>query len=856
MPRKREKVEPGIYRLSDGLLWLRTADRAHATTVIDVPIDSVAQGRARREQGARIRSAGGVLSVEWADWIEEQRAGRARLVGRPVQLRSRVRIEEVAEEWLEVRRRRMQTSDHTLSGLNQRGNLRPTTVDGDTAFVRAHLQHPDRLGGRYTTDASNLVVESWLIGLAEAGVQVATQEKYLNKLRHVFWRLPQSLRPDDHPWRAVEPVATNAPTKRAPDRQKVGRGRPGAKPPALLFTDVAEIAPAMRACGRVVLWLMVLMALRTGEAFGLKLRDFAFHSDARLYVTVRRQRNATHGVLDWTKANASYRTLPVPKLLEVYLRGYLDRYHGGYRPPALGDAEVLAGALDEAHTDPRADRFLCVTSTGRDVDGSFMTVEIGTWMGWWHDALDATGWNYERCGYDLEPRHLRKSWITYMLRAEGILAGKARRSGPSDPGPDAEPAQRIAYLEAQLTAAEAREAATAFHGIGVSAYAGQRYEGEDEDLPASPVSLTHYNRELVEHDSLLLELIADAVDAIASDDLPDGLLDTPDEHDNATVVALDDSDWLLIDEAATQLGVDQSSVRGWIKRGGLRWQHAYFADGDRQPPGLRIAVRAEDVHRIVHRSTNGLAFYAACEQVLHLDRSTVRRLAEDPAFPHLAFHAVPGVKREFLLRDEVAATLQVVHRGIAAALADGEAMSSTKLRRAFAAHVSTDPTLARMLRNAEKLPTKVVDVWVRQLEAVGAVRRLRNGWVRLVAPDAVDAAASAAVAGVAAFKFGRTADPENAARRVRQSARPRDARPGGLTMNDAAAAAAAGRAGRDTRRLARAADTTARHSMRATPRTEADRSGRRRTPRSGRRTVAAGQGPDQDLVVTARRCRR
>ena len=184
-------------------------------------------------------------------------------------------------------------------------------------------------------------------------------------------------------------------------------------------------------------------------------------------------------------------------------------------------------------------------STGRDVDGSFMAVHPSTWSAWWHDAVDAAGCGYDQLGYEFDPHHLRRSWLSYGLRAPAVMAAIAEETSAPRPEAGEGPAALIDWLEGELTRARSVEHSLIF-GAAVTEFAGQSPDGAGDDEPASDVSFRHYYRALGDTDDATFVQIVDTVDVIAAHELDGAELDTsPDEHDTAAVLSIDDPDWLL-----------------------------------------------------------------------------------------------------------------------------------------------------------------------------------------------------------------------------------------------------------------------------------------------------------------------
>jgi hypothetical protein len=110
----------------------------------------------------------------------------------------------------------------------------------------------------------------------------------------------------------------------------------------------------------------------------------------------------------------------------------------------------------------------------------------------------------------------------------------------------------------------------------ISAYLGHEYDGSQEDLPASPVTLAHYNP--CSDKQTVFRAIASVIELYGRDALG-SVLDEPDESDLLPIHPLDDADWITATEAAPLLGLYHSNVIEGVRAGRLVGHFGWRADG-------------------------------------------------------------------------------------------------------------------------------------------------------------------------------------------------------------------------------------------------------------------------------------
>jgi hypothetical protein len=96
-------------------------------------------------------------------------------------------------------------------------------------------------------------------------------------------RAPLSIRPEDSPWNDCAPGKPANQRKLMADLSQWG-GLPGSALPVLPFSDGRNLAHALAAADRLVVYDEHYSRPRIGEMFGLQLGDFSYVND---YLWVR-----------------------------------------------------------------------------------------------------------------------------------------------------------------------------------------------------------------------------------------------------------------------------------------------------------------------------------------------------------------------------------------------------------------------------------------------------------------------------------------------------------------------------------------------------------------------------------------
>lgn len=172
--------------------------------------------------------------------------------------------------------------------------------------------------------------------------------------------------------------------------------------------ELRRIARALPDGVRVLLWLMVIMGLRTGEAMGLRIEHLDLE---RQMIRVRHQagRRVKRDIDDGgpktcldgkatLKRPASVRNLPVPDALWVWLVAFIIRHHG-----------------DDAFIDPvKRKRRIMVPATGPTINPG-----PASWLSPYMRAVTWVGMQWRRNGTVVSPYDLRHS-CSQMLRELGV----------------------------------------------------------------------------------------------------------------------------------------------------------------------------------------------------------------------------------------------------------------------------------------------------------------------------------------------------------------------------------------------------------------------------------------------------
>lgn len=667
----RNRIERGIYAAPDGqydvIVARRTGEKA---TTKPFRVRDFDEARNLRDLADETRRAGGDVEDAWGplrDEIAKKTAAKYRTVA------------EAVDQYLIDREELMTNSDHSISGLTRNvTSLRPPSYDTEKSILNAHIKK--RRGDLQTRALDSGAVGRLMTELAGARLGFRTQERVLGILRQLILAQPQEARPADFPWPNQHPVPPNEPLRRRPDPE-VWNGRPGAAPPAVRMSQAVNLARQMRAAARIVIYLMIFLGLRRGESMGIQLRDFEWEED-RLWLKIRRQRSLKNGKLhDWLKSGAAHRDLPLPRMLEEYVLAYLERYHHGF---VIGSDGAMAS------------RYLAVTSTGRAVDGSFMRQSPVAFMNWFNLALARAALTFEILGYTLTPHHFRRSFTAYLMYAPDLLVD-------------------LGQPPSLFSIAGAR----------ISAWLGHQYKGEGDDAPASPITLYYGDRSIGDERRPLVQ-IADLIDVFMQAELPEGLLDDPDEFDLATVIRRDDKQWVLMPTAAATIGITPGALQVAIGKGTITSQLVYFADGNNLVPGRRHVVLASEVAQLADRARN-LSAVAAFE-LLRLDRKAVTRLVERGL---LTRHSYREGSYSWYQRAEVAKLLAILLRSVLTVLSKGGSLTRVQVRERMKELARRDPELWILIPYPKALRQSQVDYWLDLLLEGGDICRNSNGSYRI-----------------------------------------------------------------------------------------------------------------------------
>lgn len=572
---RNRRIEPGIYLTPAQRYLVKVADRHGMTSTVSRTVDHLDEARRLARQARDLRAAGRSVREVWA----ADRVGEARAARRT--------FEEHARSWLEMRWRLCEASDHTeAANHSDIEGLRPDSFGLDETTIRNHLL--PSLGALYTDAIDRSHVRQLSIELARKGLAVSTQERVLSVLRKCLGELPIALRPPEFPWPRVKPIKPSEPLRPPPNPELWG-GDSGDIPPATTFAEVLTIASRCRASFRAVVWIMALLGLRRGEAMGLRNSDFSVLED-RVHLRVERQLNlSTNAIKPWVKSRASKRTLIIPDVLIQYLELYWDHYHHGFRP----------GQEDHA----RYRHHLVVTSTGRDTDGGFLPATSAPFEKDFQRALEREGYTPSQIGFWMRPHHFRKSLSTYMLRASEIVTSIHQFEAEAElPGPDATAEARREWFATSLRRLR-QVGEVIFDGADVSRWLGHETKerrGDGDGTSASPVTLSHYNLPLGDR-TAAFKAIADFIDLVVRHEV--GTIPfEPDVADTLAVISPNDPKWILVSEVVAATGKKFNTLSVGIRNKTYVGMLAWYADGDRKPPGPRLVMHRDEIARIQKRN--------------------------------------------------------------------------------------------------------------------------------------------------------------------------------------------------------------------------------------------------------------
>jgi hypothetical protein len=238
------------------------------------------------------------------------------------------------------------------------------------------------------------------------------------------------------------------------------------------------------------------------------------------------------------------------------------------------------------------------------------------------------------------------------------------------------------------------------------------------------------------------------MDAFAEFELDGPLGDEPDEHDTAQVIKIDDPVWVLVDSIRGNLAISRDRVKQQLRAGRLEGALVYCADGDRDVPGRRWAIRRDALADMCTRYDN-FTLRQAC-QVLGVSVDAARRLTDTGLLPpkRLAMNVHP-----FYLRADVAELLgqflTLVLTAMPAEAATSTAIHSRVKRR------GSDPAEGEV-RVSKVLHPRSTQYWLSILASAGVVSE-RRGWFRVAdgAPEDLAAVAAEHVWSVPSALCGR-----------------------------------------------------------------------------------------------------
>lgn len=625
---------------------------------------------------------------------------------------------EVFDEWEVYRKEVLETSDPKRAGNRKSGpaSLRPGTVRNNGNYLKNHLR--PELGDLPVHELTTRRLQELMTTLARKGLAVGTQDQILMLVRQIFGSESGSRRPSDHPWLRVRPIQPAEPLRLPTDPTKWG-GRPGSAPPVVPMRDVCHLAQRQYAADRAVTYLMDFAGLRRGEVHGLNLGSFTLvanqNDDDLWQVKVVQQRDLlTANVLPYVKSDASHRTVVLAPTLFRYLVCYVERYH----------------CLDLRNVAARhSKRALVMNPAGRGIDGGFLEARPSSWASRWNELYKAHGYSHEERGFFFAPHHLRKSLSTYLLNARTIVTAiMEARLGPRPA--DDEPEALIAWLDEQLVA---KNSSAGFFSADVSSYLGHQLvlDDDEDDLPASPITLGHYNLTEVGEGNRQIA-IARTIDLILRYELDDGdLPDRPDPRDAYPVLFTTDAHWIEIQEAAAIIGLSATRLNQCVHEGEFLGQLMWRADGghlrnvgadgdrDANTPAIPVqAVLRKDVDQRATRHHDLGPKKAG--QLLGVSPDVVLKQC-DPAELEL-YRSHGGLPK--IPPAAVERMLHKLHDLVIAALDPGEAMTVERIRRRI------EWQKAPLGRNS--LPKAAwVEHWLGQLCAAGVVRATGGGRYQL-----------------------------------------------------------------------------------------------------------------------------
>ena len=161
------------------------------------------------------------------------------------------------------------------------------------------------------------------------------------------------------------------------------QARTSPKRAGLTLAQAHELAGHLHAVHQIALWLMRILGLRIGEAFGLVVGDVTFTDGPRAVVVVRRQGGRSYTVRagnktirtdtkDRLKTSTSERVLVVPRQLTTLLRTVVDVFH---TDPVTGEINTTARLIPALTAAPAGGQAAFSTGLRRSVEET--GIEIG-----------------------------------------------------------------------------------------------------------------------------------------------------------------------------------------------------------------------------------------------------------------------------------------------------------------------------------------------------------------------------------------------------------------------------------------------------------------------------------------------
>jgi len=540
----------GDYRVSLRPIGATNPVRITTKTVADA-FEALAHGLRCQEQ----HGTADEIRTAMVDGVRAQRAASA-----PAKPDARL-LGELMDTFLEERRAICANGNHKLRRNIKKGinSVRPGTVEAYENTINKHLR--PRWGNVPVDQIDRQLVSNWVIEIAKNGLGLDTSTKAMIMLRKLVGFARRSELPEEYPWHEVEalrPVSTTRPSR----DPEVWGGDPTSKPPAMPIPECMRLFRYLPAATLCLVLMERFMGTRVGETCGALLEDLTYDVHGVLRLHIHRQMDGKGNLVNYTKTDASYRTIPVPRLFAKFLDAQCLFYHD----------------YDLHNPDPTRGHIpIMVNSAGRAIDGSFLPIRPTTVMQQLIDARVPAEMTHQELGFTAGNHYYRECFITELLNIMVILADLEREAVEEAP---TDPVERVAYLEGLIN----RRHLTGYSPMHVSAYAGHEHDRATEIASASRVTLQRYNLSL--NNDAHYVAISETMNRLIELTIGE-LVFEPDEWDLMPVHQIDDPEWCTVREAIELIGIQDSNVISAINDGRLEGHMGWQANGGylRNEPG-------------------------------------------------------------------------------------------------------------------------------------------------------------------------------------------------------------------------------------------------------------------------------